>query len=66
MKNPIVKQGMFATPDDWKRIETMIEGLPRKDRIHGYTIAYMTWNYASQVVDDAMVENAQGKKDSEA
>jgi len=49
--NPLPKQALFTTPADFKQIEAMIEGMPRAQRGIGYTIAAMTWNYASQVID---------------
>ena len=54
--NPLTKQNLVATPADFKQIEAMIEGMPKKQRCIGYTIAAMTWNYASQVVETAMDE----------
>ena len=62
MENPIHRHGLFATPDSFDGIDKMINGLSGNDRMHGYTIAMMTWNLASKVVEEAIAADKQERK----
>jgi len=64
LKNPLTKQGLFATPKSFKEIGTMIEGLSRTQRAVGYTIAAMTWNRAVEMVQNAI--DLEDQKEAES
>jgi len=44
---------LFATPDSFEVIEQWINKHPAEDRIHLWTAAMMTWNYASKLIAEA-------------
>ena len=52
MINPLKKSGLFATPKDMKALEAYVEMLPPQDRVMAWILSGMTWNLASQTLED--------------
>jgi hypothetical protein len=53
-KNPIVKSGMFATPDNFRDLENYCMQLSQPERSVAITVLGMTMNWASGVVDKVL------------
>ena len=49
----LTPHGLFNTPDSFKDIESWINAHNKEDRIHLWTAAMMTWNYACKITEDA-------------
>ena len=56
----IQPHGLFNTPESFEVIEEWINSHPAEDRIHLWTAAMMTWNYAAKLIAEtkAEIENA--------
>ena len=50
--------GLFNTPDSFETIEAWINSHNKEDRIHLWTAAMMTWNYAASITNAGVTENA--------
>ena len=51
MKNPIQKNGFFATPDSMQALEDQIMSFTGQERMVAMTAALMALNLASDLVD---------------
>jgi len=67
MKNPIQKNGFFATPDSMQALEDQIMAFTGQERMVAMTAALMALNLASKMVDEAIqnqyntsTDNTQG------
>ena len=67
MKNPIQKNGFFATPDSMQALEDQIMAFTVQERMVAMTAALMALNLASKMVDEAIqnqyntsTDNTQG------
>ncbi len=49
----LIKQGIFATPENSKALEDYIELFPSDQKIALYTVAGMAWNLACKTVETA-------------
>ena len=54
----IQPHGLFNTPESFEVIEEWINAHPAEDRIHLWTAAMMTWNYAAKLIEEAKAEAA--------
>jgi len=54
MKNPIQKNGFFATPDSMQALEDQIMAFSGSERMIAMTAALMALNLASKLVDEAI------------
>jgi len=54
MKNPIQKNGFFATPDSMQALEDQIMAFTGQERMVAMTAALMALNLASKMVDEAI------------
>ena len=50
--------GLFNTPDSFETIEAWINSHSKEDRVHLWTAAMMTWNYAASIVNTGVTEDA--------
>ena len=55
MKNPIQKNGFFATPDSMQALEDQIMSFTGSERMIAMTAALMALNLASKLVDEELV-----------
>lgn len=56
MENPIPKSNLFYTPENLQELMDYIEDFSGSDKALAYTIAMMTMNACSQMVDNMMEE----------
>jgi hypothetical protein len=57
MKNPLGKeQTLFATPEDASGLEAWLENFSGHERITHTTAAFMAWNLAVSIIDEALKE----------
>jgi cell division protein FtsL len=54
MKNPIQKNGFFATPDSMQALEDQIMSFTGQERMVAMTAALMALNLASKLVDEEL------------
>jgi hypothetical protein len=54
MKNPIQKNGFFATPDSMQALEDQIMAFTGQERMVAMTAALMALNLASKLVDEEL------------
>jgi cell division protein FtsL len=54
MKNPIQKNGFFATPDSMQALEDQIMAFSGQERMIAMTAALMALNLASKLVDEEL------------
>jgi len=54
MKNPIQKNGFFATPDSMQALEDQIMAFSGSERMIAMTAALMALNLASKLVDEEL------------
>tara|TARA_R110000822_G_C14898326_1_gene448654 strand:- start:76 stop:255 length:180 start_codon:yes stop_codon:yes gene_type:complete len=54
MKNPITTCSLFITPKSTSDLQDYIEKLDGAEKVLAYTIAGMTWNLASQAIDEEL------------
>jgi hypothetical protein len=68
MKNPITKQGMFATPVSMEFFQEYLSRFNGGEAVAANVGAWMAWNLASEFVDEAIKESTinynQGIKDA--
>ena len=50
--------GLFNTPDSFETIEAWINSHSKEDRLHLWTAAMMTWNYAASIANTGVTEDA--------
>jgi len=57
--------GLFNTPDSFETIEAWFETIEawinshsKEDRLHLWTAAMMTWNYAASIANTGVTEDA--------
>ena len=55
MKNPIQKNGFFATPDSMQALEDQIMTFTGSERMIAMTAALMALNLASKLVDEELL-----------
>lgn len=55
MKNPIQKNGFFATPDSMQALEDQIMAFTGQERMVAMTAALMALNLASKLVDEELL-----------
>lgn len=55
MKNPIQKNGFFATPDSMQALEDQIMSFTGSERMIAMTSALMALNLASKLVDEELL-----------
>ena len=55
MKNPIQKNGFFATPDSMQALEDQIMRFTGSERMIAMTSALMALNLASKLVDEELL-----------
>jgi len=55
MKNPIQKNGFFATPDSMQALEDQIMRFTGSERMVAMTAALMALNLASKLVDEELL-----------
>ena len=55
MKNPIQKNGFFATPDSMQALEDQIMSFTGSERMIAMTAALMALNLASKLVDEELL-----------
>jgi cell division protein FtsL len=55
MKNPIQKNGFFATPDSMQALEDQIMSFTGQERMVAMTAALMALNLASKLVDEELL-----------
>lgn len=58
MENPIPKSNLFYTPENLQELMDYIEDFSGSDKALAYTIAMMTMNACSLVVDKMIEENS--------
>ena len=56
MKNPLKKADLFNTPNSVEDLHAYIERMNGSEKVMAYTIMGMTWNLASDKVDEALAE----------
>ena len=54
MKNPLKKVGLFATPDSMEDLQEVLSHYNGTEAVVAQTAAWMTWNLASKIIDDAI------------
>jgi len=57
MKNPIQKNGFFATPDSMQALEDQIMRFTGQERMVAMTAALMALNLASKLVDEELKQS---------
>lgn len=55
-KNPLKKADLFNTPNSVEDLHAYIERMNGSEKVMAYTIMGMTWNLASDKVDEALAE----------
>ncbi len=60
-KNPIGKVGMVATPESMKELQDYLSNFSGKEGVMANTVAFMAWNLASKVIDEALAELEESK-----
>jgi len=53
---PIKKMALFYTPEDTQYIQDWIERLPAEQKIVGYTVMGMTWNFLAEAINKKLKE----------
>ena len=57
MQNPITTVGLFHTPENIKELQDILAShTASSERIVATTAAFMAWNLASKIVDDALAD----------
>ncbi len=56
MQNPLKKADLFNTPNSVEDLHAYIERMNGSEKVMAYTIMGMTWNLASDKVDEALAE----------
>jgi cell division protein FtsL len=64
MKNPIQKNGFFATPDSMQALEDQIMAFSGQERMIAMTAALMALNLASKMVDEAIQKSYNTRTDN--
>lgn len=54
MKNPIEKCGLFATPESMEVLQEYCERFSGGERTAAVTVLGMTWNLASETVENSI------------
>ena len=60
-ENPIGKVGMVATPESMKDFQDYLSNFSGKEGVMANTVAFMAWNLASKVIDEALAELEESK-----
>jgi len=62
MKNPLGKMALVATPDNMKQLEKHLEQFSGSERVVATVSAFMAWNLACKLIDEAIEEENKGDK----
>ena len=60
MKNPIGKAGFFSTPEDMESFQKYLSNFSGSEAVVANTCAFMAWNLASKIVDEAIMTYRTG------
>jgi hypothetical protein len=66
MNNPIQKNNLFTTPASTDELVDYVLNIPNaQQRQTAMTVLGMTWNLASEIVDQAIINEANREEDAE-
>jgi len=62
MKNPLFSSSMFATPDSFEDLQSMIEAYSGSEKSLAYLISMLTMNLCHKLIQDQIdIENSAKK-----